>query len=192
MKIPSLAEYQKVLRQADPSAGFADPLPELTKAETASRPENQNSQGLKVARFPYTKTMDEFDSSQIDDAVLSLFLLELASCQLIQNRQNVIMIGNPGRGKTPLAIALGLKACTQGYNVLFKNAATISTKLCEAKDNYHLGKLERTLAKVDLLILDELSYLSFNRHQSELLFKVISDGSEKGSTIVTTSLPFSK
>ena len=121
-----------------------------------------------------------------------LFLLELASCQLIQNRQNVIMIGNPGRGKTPLAIALGLKACTQGYNVLFKNAATISTKLCEAKDNYHLGKLERTLAKVDLLILDELSYLSFNRHQSELLFKVISDGSEKGSTIVTTSLPFSK
>ena len=145
-----------------------------------------------MARFPYTKTMDEFDSSQIDDAVLSLFLLELASCQLIQNRQNVIMIGNPGRGKTPLAIALGLKACTQGYNVLFKNAATLSTKLCEAKDNYHLGKLERTLAKVDLLILDELSYLSFNRHQSELLFKVISDRSEKGSTIVTTSLPFSK
>lgn len=60
------------------------------------------------------------------------------------------------------------------------------------KDNYHLGKLERTLAKADLLILDELSYLSFNRHQSELLFKVISDRSEKSSTIVTTNLPFSK
>lgn len=56
-------------------------------------------------------------------------------------------------------IALGLKACTQGYNVLFKNAATLSTELCEAKDNYRLGKLERTLAKADLLILDELSYL---------------------------------
>ena len=64
------------------------------------------------------------------------------------------MIGNPGRGKTHLAIALGLKACTQGYNVLFKNAATLSTELCEAKDNYHLGKLERTLAKADLLIRD--------------------------------------
>ena len=105
------------------------------------------------------------------------------------------MIGNPGRGKTHLAIALGLKACTQGYNVLFKNAATLSTELCEAKDNYHLGKLgklERTLAKADLLILDELSNLSFNRHQSELLFKVISDRSEKSSTIVTTNLPFSK
>ena len=89
-------------------------------------------------------------------------------------------------------IALGLKACTQGYNVLFKNAATLSTELCGTKDNYRLGKLERTLAKADLLILDELSYLSFNRHQSELLFKVISDRSEKSSTIVTTNLPFSK
>lgn len=76
--------------------------------------------------------------------------------------------------------------------MLFKNAATLSTELCEAKDNYRLGKLERTLAKADLLILDELSYLSFNRHQSELLFKVISDRSEKSSTIVTTNLPFSK
>src|SRR5699024_7413332 len=113
-------------------------------------------------------------------------------CGVFQQSENVIMIGNPGRGKTHLSIALGLKACTRGYNVLFKNAATLSTELCEAKDNYHLGKLERTLAKADLLILDELSYLSFNRHQSELLFKVISDRSEKSSTIVTTNLPFSK
>lgn len=103
-----------------------------------------------------------------------------------------MMIGNPGRGKTHLSIALGLKACAQGYRVQFKNAATLSTELCEAKGNYHLGKLERTLAKADLLILNELSYLSFNRHQSELLFKVTSDRSEKSSTIVTTNLPFSK
>lgn len=87
----------------------------------------------------------------------------------------MIMIGNPGRGKTHLAIAPGLKACTQGYNVLFKNAATLSTELCEAKEKYHLSKLERTLVKADLLILDELSYLIFNRHQSELLFKGISN-----------------
>ena len=80
------------------------------------------------------------------------------------------MIGNPGRGKTHLAIALGLKACTQGYNILLKHATTLSTELCEAKGNYHPGKLERTLAKANLLILDELSYLIFNRHQSELLF----------------------
>ena len=139
------------------------------KAETLSRQENQNKRRLKAAGFPYLKTLEEFDCTQLNDAVSPLFLQELASCQFIQNRQNIVMIGNPGRGKTHLSIALGLKACTQGYRVLFKNAATLSTELCEAKDNYHLGKLERTLAKADLLILDELSYLSFNRHQSELL-----------------------
>lgn len=192
LKIPTFAEYEEILRQADPSADFGTLLLELMKTETASRQENQNKRRLKAAGFPYLKTMDEFDCSQLNAAVSPLFLNELASCQFIRQRQNVVMIGNPGRGKTHLSIALGLKACSQGFNVLFKNAATLSTELCEARDNYRLGKLERTLAKADLLILDELSYLSFNRHQSELLFKVISDRSEKGSTIVTTNLPFSK
>lgn len=192
LKIPTFAEYQAILRQAEPSATFPDVLLELMKAETLSRQENQNKRRLKAAGFPYLKTLEEFDCTQLNDAVSPLFLQELASCQFIQNRQNIVMIGNPGRGKTHLSIALGLKACTQGYRVLFKNAVTLSTELCEAQDNYHLGKLERTLAKADLLILDELSYLTFNRHQSELLFKVISDRSEKSSTIVTTNLPFSK
>ena len=192
LKIPTFADYEEILRQADPSADFGTLLLELMKTETASRQENQNKRRLKAAGFPYLKTMDEFDCSQLNEAVSPLFLNELASCQFIRQRQNIVMIGNPGRGKTHLSIALGLKACSQGFNVLFKNAATLSTELCEARDNYRLGKLERSLAKADLLILDELSYLSFNRHQSELLFKVISDRSEKGSTIVTTNLPFSK
>ena len=192
LKIPTFAEYEEILRQADPSSDFGTLLLELMKTETASRQENQNKRRLKAAGFPYLKTMDEFDCSQLNAAVSPLFLNELASCQFIRQRQNIVMVGNPGRGKTHLSIALGLKACSQGFNVLFKNAATLSTELCEARDNYRLGKLERTLAKADLLILDELSYLSFNRHQSELLFKVISDRSEKGSTIVTTNLPFSK
>ena len=192
LKIPTFADYEEILRQADPSADFGTLLLELMKTETVSRQENQNKRRLKAAGFPYLKTMDEFDCSQLNEAVSPLFLNELASCQFIRQRQNIVMIGNPGRGKTHLSIALGLKACSQGFNVLFKNAATLSTELCEARDNYRLGKLERSLAKAVLLILDELSYLSFNRHQSELLFKVISDRSEKGSTIVTTNLPFSK
>ena len=192
LKIPTFADYAEILRQADPASDFSDLLLELMKTETESRQENQNRRRLKAAGFPYLKTMEEFDCSQLNEAVSPLFLRELASCQFIQDKQNIVMIGNPGRGKTHLAIALGLKACAQGYSVLFKNAATLSTELCEAKDNYRLGKLERTLSKADLLILDELSYLSFNRHQSELLFKVISDRSEKASTIVTTNLPFSK
>lgn len=192
LKIPSFAEYVEVLRQADPSAGFGELLLELMKAETLSRQENQNRRRLKAAGFPYLKAIEEFDCSQLNDAASPLFLQELAICKFVQDRQNVVMIGNPGRGKTNLSIAFGLKACIQGFQVLFKNAATLSTELYEARDHHQLGKLERTLAKADLLILDELSYPSFNRHQSELLFKVISDRSEKSSTIVTTNLPFSR
>ena len=192
LKIPTFGDYHQVLRSMTPDADFGDLLLELMKAESASRQENQNRRRLKAAGFPYQKTLDEFDVKQLNSSVSPVFLNELASCQFIRERQNIVMIGNPGRGKTHLAIALGLKACTQGFHVLFKNAASLSTELCEAKDHYRLGKLERTLEKADLLILDELSYLSFNRHQSELLFKVISDRSEKGSTIVTTNLPFSQ
>lgn len=192
LKIPNFGEYVQILRQSPPDSGFGELLLELMKAESVSRQENQYRRRLKAADFPYEKTMDEFDFSQLSNAVSPIFLNELASCQFIENRQNIVMVGNPGRGKTHLSIALGLKACTQGFKVLFKNAATLSTELCEAKDSYQLGKLERILERTHLLILDELSYLSFNRHQSELLFKVISDRSEKSSTIVTTNLPFSR
>ena len=192
LKIPTFANYEQVLRYADPSLGLSGLLLELMKNESDARLENQNRRRLKAAGFPYQKTLEEFDYSQLNKAVSEEFVKELASCHFVQNMQNIVMIGNPGRGKTHLSIAFGLKACAMGYRVLFKNAATLSTELCEAKDHYNLGKLERSLAKADLLILDELSYLSFNRHQSELLFKVISDRAEKSSTIVTTNLPFSR
>lgn len=192
LKIPTFADYTEILRQTDPASDFSDLLLELMKAETASRQENQNRRRLRAAGFPYLKTMEEFDCSRLNEAVSPMFLQKPDTCRFVQDKQNIIMIGIPGREKTHLAIALGLKACTQGCHVLFKNAATLSTELCEAKDSYHLGKLERTPAKADLLILDELSYISFNRYRSELLFKVISDRSEKAGTIVTTNLPFSK
>ncbi|PKM86078.1 MAG: ATP-binding protein [Firmicutes bacterium HGW-Firmicutes-12] len=89
-------------------------------------------------------------------------------------------------------MSLALKACICIYSVRFYTAASLATELVEASEYKRLTKLEKQLAKVDLLILDELSYLSFNRHQSDLLFKVISDRSEKGSIIITTNLEFSR
>lgn len=192
LKIPTFANYQDVLRQSKTNADFSDLLLDLMMAEAASRQENQTRRRLKAAGFPLQKSLDEFDMSQLNPAVSPVFLQELASCKYIDERQNIVMIGNPGRGKTHIAIALGIKACLQGYRVLFKNASTLSTELTEARDNYQLGKLERQLDRTDLLILDELSYLSFNKYESDLLFKVLSDRSERSSTIVTTNLPFSK
>lgn len=192
LKIPTFANYRDVLRQSKTNADFSDLLLDLMMAEAASRQENQTRRRLKAAGFPLQKTLDEFDMSQLNPSVSPVFLQELASCKYIDERQNIVMIGNPGRGKTHIAIALGVKACLQGYRVLFKNASTLSTELTEARDNYQLGKLERQLGRTDLLILDELSYLSFNKYESDLLFKVLSDRSERSSTIVTTNLPFSK
>ncbi len=97
------------------------------------------------------------------------------------------MVGNPGRGKTHIAIGIGLKACSLEMKILFKNAASLSTELPEAKDSYSLGKLEKKIRNVALLLIDEMGYVSFDRYQSELLFKVIADRSELGSTVITTN-----
>ena len=192
LKIPTFGDYNEVLRRIKPDYKFEDILLELMKAENLQRQENQNKRRLKTAGFPYFKTLDELDLNRYYGTITETFLDELSSCKFIADKKNVIMIGNPGRGKTHLAIGLGLKACSLGLNVLFKNAATLSTELAEARDNYTLGKLEKRIQKADLLILDELSYISFNRYQSELLFKVVSERNERGSVIVTTNLPFSK
>ena len=134
----------------------------------------------------------ELNLSRYDGNLSDLFVNELASCKFISEKKNVVMIGNPGRGKTHMAVGLGLKVCALGMSVLFKNAATLSSELAEAKDNYVLGKLEKRIRQADLLIQDEMSYVRFDRFQSELLFKAISDRSERGSVIVTTNLPFSQ
>lgn len=120
------------------------------------------------------------------------YLNELATCDFIKKRKNIVMIGNPGTGKTHLSIALGIKACNLGMKVKFYTAANLANSLIEAQDNRSLMKLERQLDKAELLIIDELSYLTFNLHQSELLFKIISDRAERQSVIVSTNLKFSE
>ena len=192
LKIPTFVQYPDLLRQAGADTDFGSLLLTLMRNEYDQRQENQNRRRLKQAGLPYMKTLEELDLSRYDGKISDLFIGELASCRFIREKKNIIMLGNPGRGKTHMAIGLALKACSLGMNVLFKNAASLSTELSEARDNYVLGKLEKRIRKADLLILDEMGYVSFDRYQSELLFKVIADRSERGSIIVTTNLPFSE
>lgn len=192
LKIPTFVRYPEIQRTADAGSTFEELLLALMKTEYDQRQENNNRRRLKQANFPFTKTIDELDLTRYNGQISGLFVNELASCRFIEEKKNLVMIGNPGRGKTHMAIGIGLKACACGKSVLFKNAASLSTELSEAKDNYALGKLEKKIQKVDLLIIDEMGYVSFDRFQSELLFKVIADRSERGSTIVTTNLAFSE
>lgn len=133
------------------------------------------------------KTIDSFDIGRLEHVSPAL-VHELATGKFIENKENVIMIGNPGTGKTHLSIAIGLSACKACYNVKFFTASNLAVFLSEAEAKHQLAKTFRALEKVDLLILAELSYLSFNKHQSELLFQVISERPERSSIILCHEL----
>lgn len=191
LRIPSFVRYEDVVRQLDAGQGYDHFLCCLMKREIEQRQENQQLRRIKAAKFPFTKTLDEFDFGRLEN-VSSATLWELASCDFISNRQNIVMIGNPGAGKTHLSIGLGLKACQAGFKVRFYTAAHLANELSEAMSAHRLSRFEKSLSKIDLLIVDELSYLTFNRHQSEMLFQIISERSERASIIVTTNLEFSR
>ncbi|MGJ9384137.1 IS21-like element helper ATPase IstB [Salipaludibacillus sp. CF4.18] len=191
IRTPSFVDYEDIIRQLDTEQSYEHFLRDLMKREVSQRQENQQKRRIKAAKFPFPKTLDEFDFSRLEN-VSNASIWELASCDFIKNRQNIVMVGNPGSGKSHLSIGLGMKACQAGFTVKFYTAANLANELAEALQYNRLSKLEKSLSKIDLLILDELSYLTFNRHQSELLFQVISERSERGSIILSTNLEFSK
>lgn len=190
LKTPAFAGYENIIRQLSPSDSYDKFLCELMKLEVSQRQETGQRRRIKKAGFPVMKTLDEFEYKRLEH-VSESFIWELATCDYIKNRQNVVMIGNPGAGKTHLSIGLGMKACYAGFNVKFCTAINLANELAEAIQFHRLSKLEKNFAKIDLLIIDELSYLTFNRHQSDMLFQVISERSERASIIVTTNLEFS-
>ena len=190
LRTPTFPGYENVVRQLAPRDGYDKFLCELMKIEIMQRQEAGQRRRIKKARFPFMKTLDEFDYSRLEH-VSESFIFELASCDFIKKRQNVVMIGNPGSGKTHISIGLGLKACHAGFNVRFYTAVNLANELAEAIQFHRSSKFEKNLAKTDLLILDELSYLTFNRHQSEMLFQIISERAERASVIITTNLEFS-
>jgi len=165
LRTPMFNSYTEVIRQLDQNQGYGDFLVALMKLELDSRLESTRRKKIKSAGFPYIKTIDELECSRFEH-MQEAFVHELASCDFIAKRQNIVMIGNPGTGKSHLSIALGIKACMQGMNVKFYTAANLANELIEAQDNHRLIRLENQIAKADLLIIDELSYLTYNRHQS--------------------------
>jgi len=191
LRIPTFTDYKNVARHLGPGDGYDKFLCQMMKQEVLQRQETSQRRRVKKAGFPVMKTLDEFEYERLEHVSKAL-IWELASCDYIKKRQNVVMIGNPGAGKSHLSIGLGLKACYAGFNVKFYTAMNLANELTEAMQFHRLSKLEKHLAKYDLLILDELSYLSFNRHKSEMLFQVISERSERASVIVTTNLEFSR
>jgi len=192
LKLPTVSRYEEALRQAEEQGwGYEQFLCELMSREVEQRQLNQQARRMRAARFPLKKSLDDFDFKNLPH-VEEAVVWQLATGEFIDRHENIIMIGNPGTGKTHLAIGLGIRLCKQKYKVLFYTAAELITELVEARDDHRLSRLEQKLEKVDLLIVDELSYLTFTKSQSELLFHLLSIRNERGSVIITTNLEFSR
>ena len=117
-------------------------------------------------------------------------VMQLARCEYVERNENVIAVGNSGTGKTHVALGLGLAACQRGLSVGFTTAAALVHELIEARDEKRLLNLQKKLARLKLLIVDELGFVPLSKTGAELLFEVFSQRYERGSTLITTNLPF--
>ena len=186
--LPFMAEHhgQLAAKAARDSLSHADYLTQLTEGELNLRRDKATVRRIKSARFPVVKTLDQFSWSwpkKINRmAVQNLFRL-----QFMENHSNVIMLGTVGLGKTHIATALGYAACLAGKSVLFATAVDTINTLAAAQAASRLkAELKKYLAP-SLLILDELGYLPIDKHGADLLFQVISQRYERGSTIITSN-----
>lgn len=191
LKLPTFArEYEKVATECTrDQADYPRYLLRLCELERIERDRRNMERRIRAAKFPQTKSLDTFDFKAIPNLNKAL-VLDLARCEWIERRENCIALGPAGTGKTHTALALGLAACQRNYSVLFVTAAALVHELMEARDERRVRLLQKNLAKIDLLIVDELGYVPFTAVGSELLFEVLSRRYERGSTLVTSNLPF--
>jgi DNA replication protein DnaC len=191
LKMPAIGrEYAALARQArEEGWAYEDFLRELLEGEVRSRQERTAAQRLKQARFPDLKTLDQMDWDALE-GISRPKVLELASCEYIQRAEDIVLAGPIGTGKTHLAIGLGIEATRRRYRVLFYRAANLVRTLMEARDERTLGRLQQRLQGVDLLIVDELGFVPFDRAGGELLFNLLAERYERRSTVVTTNLTF--
>jgi DNA replication protein DnaC len=191
LKLPTfLREYDKLARQcAAEGVDHVRYLLRLAEMELIERERRMVERRIKEAKFPAVKSIDSFDFLALPSLNKAL-VLELARSEYVARRDNIIAVGNSGTGKTHIALGLGLAACQKGLSVGFITAAALVHELIEARDEKRLLRLQRQLASYKLLIIDELGYVPFSQTGAELLFEVFSQRYERGSTLVTSNLPF--
>ena len=191
LKLPTfLREYEKVARQcAAEGVDHIRYLLRLVELELIERERRTVERRIREAKFSAVKSLDSFDFLALPSLNKPL-VLELARCEYIARRENIIALGNSGTGKTHIALGLGLAACQKGLSVGFVTAAALVHELIEARDEKRLLRYQRQLAGHKLLIIDELGYVPLSQTGAELLFEVFSQRYERGSTIVTSNLPF--
>ncbi|KKM01886.1 hypothetical protein LCGC14_1789960 [marine sediment metagenome] len=191
LKLPTmLREYKAIAarcaKEDDDHIAF---LLRMVERELIDREQRAAERRLKAARFPILKTLDTFDF-KAQPTINRALVLQLMRGEYLDAHENILLIGNPGTGKTHLATAMGHSACAQGRRVRFFSVTGLVTQLLEAREDRQLDRLLKRLEKLQLLILDEFGYVPFSKTGAELLFEVVSRAYERQSIILTTNLPF--
>ena len=191
LRLPTfMSEHDKLARQcAAEGKDHVQYLLRLCELELIERERRMIERRIKAAKFPATKSLDSFEFKVIP-SLNKMLVMELARCEFITRRENIIALGPSGTGKTHAALGLGLAACQKGMRVRFVTAAALVHELMEAVDERRLQRLQKQLAAQDLLIIDELGFVPLSKTGAELLFEVISQRYERGSIIITSNLPF--
>jgi DNA replication protein DnaC len=170
---------------------FIEYLEALTDIEIETRYHKRIGRFLKQAKLPRTKTIDTFDHKRIPGLSLTK-LKALVSGDFIDRCENLLVFGNPGTGKTHLAIALAQEWCMSGRRVYFTTAAQLIQELLKAKAELALNKLSKKLDRFEVLIIDDISYISCDRKETDVLFNLLADRYEMRSILITSNLPFAK
>ena len=191
LKLPTVAaECEKVAtRAAAENIDHLGFLLQVCELELIERERKAADRRLKAARLPAEKTLAEFDFAA-RPSVNKPLVLDLARGDYLGRRENVLLVGPSGTGKTHLATGLAMAACAQGKRVRFWRVTELITTLREADQERHLLRLRQQLAKLDLLVLDEFGYVPASKAGAELLFDVIGTAYERSSVVLTTNLPF--
>lgn len=188
LKLPVLRRVPELVQK---DLSFEENLTHILGIELSERRLRSIARRTKTAGFPQLKTLDTFDFSRLPklnkDSVM-----ELATGLFIKNKTNVIAYGNSGVGKSHLAIAIGIEAIQRGYSARFRKVADLIQELKEAKANNQLTSAFKAWERTDILLLDELGYLSLGPEDSSILFQLLSNRYETKSTFVTTNFEFSK
>lgn len=191
LRLPAVAkQYAALAREAaERNLSYEEYLLGLLEQETTAREENQRQQRLRHATFPIRKTLDTFEFHHLP-SLNKQKVLSLAQGDFVDLRENVLLIGNSGTGKTHLVTALGVAMVQKGYRVRFVTACALVEELLLAREEHRLLSMEKQWQKYDVVICDELGYVPFSKTGGELLFQFFSARHERRSTMVTSNLEF--